>query len=104
MAEHGNSKRNNKPHHLYEIFDKAENEVFKYGISDKPIDKDGLSGRVREQVSFLNHINGWLRYFGRILLVNIPGKDRASKIETDYIDAFRKKYGKYPLGNRKRRS
>lgn len=104
MVNHGNSKRNNKPHHLYEIFDKAENEVFKYDISDKPIDDDGLSSRVREQVSFLNHINGWLRFFGRILMANIPGKAKASEIETEHIDAFREIHGRNPLGNRKRRS
>ena len=30
---HGNSKKNPRPHHLYEIADKELNDTFKYGIS-----------------------------------------------------------------------
>jgi URI fold toxin 2 len=42
-SEHGNSLKNPNLHHLYEIYDKEKNDVFKYGISDDPIEKDGLS-------------------------------------------------------------
>lgn len=55
MAVHRNSNRNQGPHHLYEIWDKEKDEVFKYGISDDPIDpEDGLSDRVRDQLYYLN--------------------------------------------------
>ncbi|MBN8683100.1 MAG: hypothetical protein J0L99_10605 [Chitinophagales bacterium] len=48
---HGNKLDNLKPHHLYVIFRLSNFEVFKYGISDDPIDDfDGLSARVRDQV------------------------------------------------------
>lgn len=50
MAVHGNSHQNNKPHHLYRIHDRKENDTLKFGISDKPIDKDGLSQRIRIQL------------------------------------------------------
>lgn len=40
MSEHGNSNKNNKPHHLYEIRDSEDDDVFKYGISH-----DLLSGQ-----------------------------------------------------------
>jgi len=43
MSKHGNSLENVNPHHLYEIRDLAENDVFKYGVSDDPIERDGLS-------------------------------------------------------------
>lgn len=33
MAEHGNSNRNTKQHHLYEIRDSVDDDIFKYGIS-----------------------------------------------------------------------
>lgn len=33
---HGNDKRNNRLHHLYEIIDKKENNTFKFGISNDP--------------------------------------------------------------------
>ena len=59
MGFHGNSKRNEKEHHLYSIYDKEENDVFKYGISDKSIGEDGYSKRMREQVDYLNRAVGW---------------------------------------------
>lgn len=46
---HGNSFLNDLPHHLYEIRDKEEGEVFKYGISADLIDEDGTSKRMRVQ-------------------------------------------------------
>ena len=33
---HGNSLKNTDPHHLYEIRDVQENDIFKYGISHDP--------------------------------------------------------------------
>jgi len=50
MIPHGNSNQSNRPQHLYEIRDKQEDTVFKYGISDNPIDEDGLSKRIRNQL------------------------------------------------------
>ncbi len=41
-------------------------------------------------------------YIGRILLLNIPGREEAERIEDAYIDAFEEKYGRKPRGNRKR--
>lgn len=35
---HGNSKKNSRKQHLYEIYDDQEKEVFKYGISREEID------------------------------------------------------------------
>lgn len=58
MGFHGNSRKNKKAHHLYAIYDKEENDVFKYGISDKSIGEDGYSQRVREQVDYLNRAVG----------------------------------------------
>ena len=101
MSFHGNAKQNPKPHHLYCIMDKEMDDVFKYGISDKPIGEDGLSRRMREQISFLNLLSKWLRYFGKVMILNIPGRAEAAKIERAHIDAYREKYGQNPLGNRK---
>jgi hypothetical protein len=63
---HGNSNDNDKPHHLYEIRDGADDDVFKYGISHDPIQSDGLSKRCRDQVHFLNLGVNTIRFFGRI--------------------------------------
>jgi len=76
MSEHGNSNKNNKQHHLYEIKDSVDDDVFKYGISHDPIGEDGYSKRMRIQVDFLNLGVKWLRFFARILLIDIPGKRR----------------------------
>lgn len=100
---HGNSNQNNNPHHLYEIWDKQEGEVFKYGISDKPIETDGLSGRVREQVYLLNLAVNWLRYLGRILIYDIPNRLKAKELEQQYIDDFESENGVWPRGNPLRR-
>ena len=49
---HGNANKNDLPHHLYAIDDLQEEEEFKFGISDDPIEKDGLSKRSRDQCDF----------------------------------------------------
>jgi len=54
MTPHGNSNQSKRPQHLYEIKDKQEDTVFKYGISDNSIDEDGLSKRIRNQLIILN--------------------------------------------------
>ena len=54
MTGHGNRNDNNNPHHLYEIRDSVDDDVFKYGISHDPIDNNGQSNRMKVQVNFLN--------------------------------------------------
>ena len=100
---HGNSNKNNLDHHLYELRDRVDGAVFKYGISDKSIDADGLSDRMREQLDFLNLAVGWLRYFGRILMTGIKPRVKARRLEQDHIDAFEKEHGHLPRGNPLRR-
>ena len=99
MSSHGNSRTNNKKHHLYQIYDQEEKDVFKYGISDKPIGKDGQSSRMREQVNYLNRAVGWLRYIAKILISGIAGRIKARELEDEHIDAYEKKKGRRPRGN-----
>ena len=82
---HGNSHKNQDPHHLYEIYDKEE--------------EGGLSRRIRRQLRILNLAAGWLRYFARILRTGIPGRLRAEEIEDEYIKAFETEKGRMPRGN-----
>ena len=98
---HRNSHSNQEPHHLYEIIDKIDNDVFKYGISSDPIDEDGLSKRLRKQIAFLNLIDNWDRFFGRILLQNIEGRQEAERIETEHIEQYKSKKRRNPRGNLK---
>lgn len=100
MSEHGNSNKNNKPHHLYEIRDSVDDDVFKYGISHDPIGEDGYSNRMKIQVDFLNLGVKWLRFFARILLLDIAGKKEAKKIEKQYIRRYKAENGQAPRGNK----
>jgi len=101
---HGNSNKNTRLHHLYEIRDRKEDVVYKYGISDKVIEsRDGLSSRVRDQVYQLNLTEDWNRYVGRILITGIEGRVVARKIENEYIESHIEAFGKRPRGNPERR-
>ncbi|HFA51531.1 MAG TPA: hypothetical protein ENJ95_21155 [Bacteroidetes bacterium] len=99
---HGNSNKNKKLHHLYEIRDSVEDDVFKYGISHDPIDEDGMSKRSRDQVDFLNLGVGWLRFFVRILIRYIPGRVEAKRLEKGFIQRYANEHGYRPRGNRER--
>lgn len=100
MSEHGNSNKNNKPHHLYEIKDSVDDDVFKYGISHDPIGEGGYSNRMKVQVDFLNLGVKWFRFFARILLVDIQGKKEAKRIEKQYIRKYKNENGQAPRGNK----
>lgn len=103
MSLHRNSNQNEGIHHLYEIWDKGEDTLFKYGISDDPIEEDNLSDRIRDQLYYLNLSVGWVRYTGRIILTNISGRLLAKQIEEEHIEAYFNNHGKYPRGNPPRR-
>ncbi|MEZ4959186.1 MAG: hypothetical protein R2830_05160 [Saprospiraceae bacterium] len=93
---HGNSNQNDESHHLYEIWDDQEQEIFEYGISSEPIEDDGLSKRVKEQVQILNLAAGWLRYLARIILKHLPNRILAKEKEDEYMDAFEAQYSRLP--------
>lgn len=99
MTFHGNSKLNRNLHHLYEIRDKEFDDIFKYGISAEPIGADGLSKRMRVQISFLNLAVGWKRYKGHIIIENIPDRITAWDLENEHIEAYRRIFGIRPRGN-----
>ena len=99
MSKHGNSLDNDKLHHLYEIRDQQEADVFKYGISDDPIDENGSSDRLRRQLTFMNLVAGFARFVGKILIRGIMGRKKARQLEDEYIDAYIDKHGKRPRGN-----
>jgi hypothetical protein len=98
---HGNALKNDNLHHLYDIFKRADNDTFKYGISDDPIDpEDGLSARARDQVEDWNMAAEYNKFDAKILLSNIPGRSAALQIELDHIDAYYQKHGRNPKGNK----
>lgn len=97
---HKNSGDSEELHHLYEIVDKVDYDTFKYGISCGPISqKDGMSKRMRSQLRFANLIDGWARFFTRILIRDIPGRRAAKRIEKEHIKAYKERNGRRPRGN-----
>lgn len=99
MKPHGNSLDNQNPHHLYDIFRIANGDTYKYGISDDPIEADGLSERARRQKIEMNRIVEYEKYDAQILITDIQGREEALHIETEYIDAYYHKHGHNPVGN-----
>ncbi len=99
MATHGNSNKNDNPHHLYVVLDLEENDIYKYGISHMDIEEDGISSRVRDQWLEFNRIVNSERFEVQILVLDIPGKLAARKLERQYIRAYREKHGRRPRGN-----
>jgi len=98
-VSHRNKLSNKDPNHLYEIRDKLDDDIFKYGISSDPIDEDGLSKRIKNQLDILNLAVKWIRFFATILLKDIPGRKAAKEIEQDHIDAYKELHNKPPRGN-----
>ena len=96
---HGNSYKNRRLHHVYVIFDKQDDDIYKYGISHDPIDADGLSARLRDQLDLFNRIAGWQRFYAEILHYEIEGRLAARQIEQTLIREYRQLYGRCPIGN-----
>jgi URI fold toxin 2 len=99
MTPHGNSNLNQKPHHVYVIYDKQSDDIYKYGISHDPLEADGLSARLRDQLDLFNRIAGWSRFNAEILHRDLQGRVKAKQIETRLIRAYRELHGHRPLGN-----
>lgn len=96
---HRNDKRNQDDHHLYGIFDKEREGLYKYGICGRPLNKDGSSPRANEQVKLFNRVVGWARFFAKVLLTKINGRAKADNIEDEHVEAYEKKHGHKPPGN-----
>jgi URI fold toxin 2 len=96
---HANSHKNQDEHHLYEIFDLEEQDVFKYGVCGNPLNSDGSSPRAERQVRSFNRLVGFFRFVSRVILTGIAGRKQAEDIENEYIDAYELKNGRRPRGN-----
>lgn len=99
MNPYANSHENQEEHHLYEIYDTMEDDVYNYGICGSPLCHDGSSPRANRQVREYNRLVGFLRFLSKVLLTGIPGRKRAEEVEDEYIKAYEAKHGKKPRGN-----
>jgi hypothetical protein len=93
---------NDKPYHLYIIYDHQRRSIYKFGVCGTPLRKNGNSPRMTAQVNSLNQPDKdiAIRYTGRILLEDIKGIIRAYIAEDDMVDFFRlKNNDELPRGN-----
>lgn len=102
MKLHANSHDNQAEHHLYEIYDTIDEEVYKYGVSGEPLLDDGSSPRANRQVREYNRIVGLLRFLAKVLLTGISGRKKAEEIENEKVEEHERLYDKRPRGNPKR--
>lgn len=100
VSMHGNAKNNPNLHHLCDIYRKSDRDTFKYGISANPIEEDGYSVRVRDQVAEMNLAAEYDKFGAEILMKDIPGRTEAHLLELEYIDAYFEKYGRNPTENK----
>ena len=96
---HGNSQKSMRPNHLYEIRDTKEDDVYKYGICGRQLNKDGSSKRANKQVRLFNRVVGWARFVAHVLIKNIPGRKAAEELEKEQIKEYSEKHGRPPRGN-----
>ena len=99
--KHSNLLQNPNTHHLYLIYDFENREIYKFGISDKPVNKKYSSKRLLDQVILYNRVVGWKRFAGRILFYPIQGRLKARQLEDAAILKFKEKYKQFPRGNPK---
>jgi hypothetical protein len=99
MKIHGNSLQNKDKHHLYEIIDTEENDIFKYGISAETLNQDGTSPRAKQQETIFNLVVNKNRFTSQVLITEIAGRQKAKQLENEYITTYEKKNGCKPRGN-----
>ncbi len=98
---HGNALGSQRPQHLYRIDDMGDIDIYKYGISGKPLNKNGTSRRANSQANKLNRREGYTRYIPFVMLRNIPGRAAALAIEYALVCAYNKANGRNPEGNKR---
>jgi len=97
--QHSNLHKNPNVHHLYIIYDFQEREIYKFGISDKPVNDINVSSRLMKQVILYNRVAGSKRFAGRIISYPISGRIKARQLEDEEILKFKAKRNRFPRGN-----
>jgi hypothetical protein len=77
---HGNSRTSTNIQHRYEIVDNT-GDVVKTGISGRPLNLNGTSGRANSQVNTLNKNSNGATYSARVSESNIGGRQAALNAE-----------------------
>ena len=97
--QHSNLHKNPNVHHLYIIYDFQERIIYKFGISDKPVNNANISSRLTSQIKLYNRVAGSKRFAGRIISYPIVGRLQARQLEDEWILKFKAKRKRLPRGN-----
>lgn len=97
----GNSKSSSNSQHGYEIRNNQTGDVRKYGISGRPLNKNGSSPRANRQVNQLNKQAGANIYSAKVLKKNMAGRVKALNWEKGKTKAYKKSNpeNRNPTGN-----
>ncbi|MFQ3227886.1 MAG: hypothetical protein ACI8RW_001277 [Porticoccaceae bacterium] len=98
---HGNSKRSNKPKHLYSIIDTRDGSIYKLGISGGALNANGSSKRANLQANALNRQFVTGTFKSNILPKGIPGRLPALALEYSLVYGYAATNGQKPIGNKK---
>jgi hypothetical protein len=109
VQPHPNARSSANLNHVYEITmtdnTTGVTSVYKYGVSNRPLNPDFTSPRAMEQVEGWNRVkHGRITYQSRTLAYNIRGRDLALKMEQGLVDTHARNnsrgyYG--PPGNKR---
>jgi hypothetical protein len=87
-APHGNSKSSPKVQHGYSIRRISDNSIVKYGISGKPLLKDGTSARANKQVQAANGKLAFPAYYAQIERKNMVGRQKGLNWEQGKVNGY----------------
>lgn len=97
----GNSKKSQRPQHVYRIDDRLEFDIYKFGISGGALNRNGSSRRANTQANQLNRPLSFKRYEPEVMFRQVPGRLAALAIEKSLVCAYNKRKGRNPIGNKR---
>lgn len=100
VAHPANCMATTAPSHRYVIVEAATGKLHKTGISSKPLNQNGTSGRANSQVNKLNKKAGSQKYKAVIAEKNIS-RCAAAQGEQKVVDTYYGRHGKMPPGMEK---
>ena len=95
---HGNNRNDKRPNVLYVIYYCGE-KVYKFGITAWNYRKGKLPIRVKTQIKTNNKAAPEKRFWGKILIYNIPGRRIALFLEDCALRLYYLRHGRYPPDN-----
>jgi len=99
-AVHGNSSLSLREQHLYEIWDTRDDSLYKIGVSGRPLNLNGSSGRANSQVNALNRGVGENVFEAVVVRPCVPCRADVLRMEQNGVRSYMNlNQGQRPPGN-----